>query len=69
MQINARTYRVNGMTCEHCRLSVSEEVSEVTGVHDVQVDVASGQMTVSGEDFSDDAVRAAVAEAGYDVVP
>jgi copper chaperone CopZ len=47
---------------------VREEVSEIAGVADVAVDLASGQLTVSGEGFSDDAVKAAVAEAGYEVV-
>jgi copper chaperone len=62
-----RDYTVRGMTCSHCVLSVHEEVSEVPGVHAVDVDLASGRMTVAGREFSDDAVRAAVAEAGYEV--
>ena len=62
-----RTYTVTGMTCAHCVLSVREEVSEVAGVTDVDVDLASGCLTVSGSDISDDAVKAAVAEAGYGV--
>jgi copper chaperone len=60
-------YTVSGMTCDHCAVSVTEEVSEVAGVRSVDVDLASGRMTVSGEDISDEAVRAAVAEAGYEV--
>jgi copper chaperone len=63
-----RTYTVTGMTCSHCVASVREEVSEVAGVTDVAIDLASGRLTVSGEAFSDDAVKAAVAEAGYEVV-
>jgi len=58
-------YRVDGMTCQHCVLAVREEVSAVAGVSDVSVDLASGRLTVAGERVSDDAVRAAVAEAGY----
>jgi copper chaperone len=63
-----RRYTVHGMTCSHCVLSVREEVSELSGVWSVDVDLASGRMTVTGRDVSDDAVRAAVAEAGYEVV-
>jgi copper chaperone CopZ len=63
-----RTYTVKGMTCSHCVLSVTEEVSEIAGVRDVDVDLASGRLAVGGDGFSDDAVRAAVAEAGYEVV-
>jgi copper chaperone len=62
-----RTYAVQGMTCRHCVLSVREEVSEVPGVEGVDVDLASGRLTVSGSGFGDDAVRAAVSEAGYEV--
>jgi copper chaperone len=62
-----RTYTVTGMTCDHCVRSVEEEVGEVAGVRAVEVELASGLLTVSGEGFSDDAVRGAVAEAGYRV--
>jgi copper chaperone CopZ len=60
-------YTITGMTCHHCTLSVSEEVAEIPGVTAVDVDLATGRMTVAGEGFGDDAVRAAVAEAGYEV--
>ena len=63
----ARDYTVEGMTCSHCVLSVREEVSEVPGVSAVDVDLASGRLTVRGSDIDDGAVRAAVAEAGYEV--
>jgi copper chaperone len=62
-----RDYTVEGMTCSHCVLSVREEVSEVPGVDGVDVDLASGRMSVTGRDISDDDVRGAVAEAGYEV--
>lgn len=62
-----RAYAVEGMTCAHCVLSVREEVSELTGVTDVRVDLASGRMIVTGTDIDDAAIRAAVAEAGYEV--
>ncbi|MGC3859354.1 heavy-metal-associated domain-containing protein [Micromonospora chersina] len=63
------TYQVQGMTCGHCVNSVSTEVSALPGVTDVQVDLASGQVTVTSESPLDtDTVRAAVDEAGYDLV-
>jgi copper chaperone len=62
-----RDYTVEGMTCSHCVLSVHKEVSEVAGVSAVDVDLASGRMSVTGQDLDDDAVREAVAEAGYEV--
>ena len=52
----------------HCVLSVSEEVSELAGVDKVDVDLASGRLTVVGSGYSDDQVKAAVEEAGYEAV-
>jgi copper chaperone len=67
--VSTSTYAVKGMTCAHCVRSVTEEVSAVPGVTVVDVDLASGRLTVSSERPVDDgAVRAAVAEAGYEVV-
>ena len=62
------TVRVSGMTCGHCVASVTEEVSKVDGVTAVDVDLASGDVTVSSASPVDlDAVTAAVEEAGYEV--
>lgn len=62
------TYRVDGMTCDHCVRSVRAEVAQVPGVTDVDVDLAGGSVTVTSEGEIDDAaVRAAVEEAGYEV--
>jgi copper chaperone len=63
-----KTYTVAGMTCDHCVNAVSGEVSAVAGVSDVAVDLAGGTVTVRGEGYTDDEVRAAVDEAGYSVV-
>ena len=65
---NSRTYTVAGMSCEHCVRAVGGEVSAVAGVSHVDVDLSSGRLTVSGEGVRDEAVRAAVSEAGYEVV-
>jgi copper chaperone CopZ len=62
-----RIYTVSGMSCGHCVLSVREEVGEVAGVSAVDVDLASGRLTVAGAGFSDDSIRRAVADAGYAV--
>ena len=62
------SYTVVGMTCGHCVSAVTEEVGQVPGVTGVEVDLASGGLTVTGETPVDyTAVRAAVEEAGYEV--
>ncbi|MFZ7086549.1 heavy-metal-associated domain-containing protein [Curtobacterium sp. RRHDQ10] len=63
------TLLVTGMTCEHCVRSVTEELSEVPGVESVAVDLVAGgesAVTVSASTPpDDDALRAAIEEAGY----
>ena len=61
------SYTVVGMTCDHCVLSVHEEVSEVDGIDAVDVDLTSGRLQVRGANVSDSAVSDAVADAGYEV--
>lgn len=60
------TYTVVGMTCGHCVSSVRDEVGRIDGVTQVDVDLASGAVDVTSDaPLTDDAVRAAVEEAGY----
>jgi copper chaperone len=67
--MSTATYTVKGMTCGHCVSSVKEEVSEVAGVTGVEVDLATGLLTVNSETpVEASAIATAVAEAGYEVV-
>ena len=61
------TYTVPGMSCGHCRTAVTEEVTEVEGVEQVDVDLETKQVTVSGTELDDEKLRAAIDEAGYEV--
>ncbi|HVL84073.1 MAG TPA: copper ion binding protein [Pseudonocardia sp.] len=59
---------VTGMTCQHCVMSVTEEVSELDGVRSVDVDLATGSVTVLADrEIGRDEISAAVTEAGYTV--
>jgi copper chaperone len=60
------TYLVAGMTCEHCRAAVTEEVERVAGVVAVDVDLDSKLVRVRGTGVDEAAVVAAIDEAGYD---
>jgi copper chaperone CopZ len=59
------TYTVPAVHCEHCVMSIREEVSEVEGVEDVDVDLETKVVTISGRQLDDAALRAAIEEAGY----
>ena len=61
------TYTVPGMSCGHCRSAVTEEVTAVEGVEQVDVDLAAKRVTVSGRELDDRMLRAAIDEAGYEV--
>ena len=58
-------YSVSGISCGHCKSAIEGEVAEVPGVDSVVVDIDAKTVTVAGGD--DAAIRAAIAEAGYDI--
>lgn len=63
------TYTVSGMVCGHCAGFVTEEIERVAGVTAVAVDIESGVVTVTSDrDLDVEDVRAAVEEAGYELV-
>jgi len=57
---------VSGMTCGHCVSAVTKAVKAVPGAEDVAVDLALGEVRVGGNP-DPEAVRAAIAEEGYEV--
>jgi copper chaperone CopZ len=62
-------YQVKGMTCEHCVRAVRSELSKVDGVEAVEVDLATGRVTVSSRSaLHAGEVAGAVNEAGYELV-
>lgn len=62
------TITVPGMTCGHCEAAVKSEVGQVAGVASVAVDLATKVVTIEGESLDLDAIKVAVAEAGFEVV-
>ena len=64
--MSTETFKVTGMTCGHCVSSVTSEVSKVEGVTNVDVDLASGSVTVeSNLPIDKAAIATAVDEAGF----
>jgi copper ion binding protein len=63
------TYTVKGMTCDHCVRAVSAEIARLDGVREVNVDLATGAVTVTSDaPLEAHAVSAAVDEAGYKLI-
>jgi copper chaperone CopZ len=62
-------YQVSGMTCGHCENAVSQEISALDGVTAVTAVAKTGEVTVtSTAALDEEALRAAVDEAGYELV-
>lgn len=70
--MTTQTFSVTGMTCGHCVAAVTEEITALAGVEEVHVDLVPGETSnvtvrsAGGLDVAD--VRAAVDEAGYELV-
>ena len=62
------TYAVSGMTCGHCKATLTKVIGELDGVTEVGVDLATGQVTVTSATEPDVALIAEVVdEAGYEL--
>jgi copper chaperone len=70
--MTTQVFKVSGMTCGHCVASVTEEISEIAGVSKVTIELVPegvSDVSVDSADVLDvEAVRAAVDEAGYELV-
>ncbi|AOS92125.1 heavy-metal-associated domain-containing protein [Mycobacterium intracellulare] len=64
--MSTMTVAVTGMTCGHCASSVREEIGNIPDVTAVDVDLASGQVTIDSDGpIGTEAIKNAVEEAGY----
>ncbi len=61
------TLKVDGMMCKHCAARVEEAAKSVNGVSDAKVSLETKEITVCGNDGTQDAVRTAITNAGYSV--
>ncbi len=59
---------IEGMTCGHCVMHVKNALTGVAGVSSADVDLASKRAVVEGQALDDAQLKAAVADAGYEVV-
>lgn len=62
----ALRYTVTAMSCAHCKAAVESELLATPGVTEVDVDLDTKHVVVQGTDLDDRALRAAIAEAGYE---
>lgn len=60
-------YKVPDVSCDHCVNAITTEVTKLTGVSTVHVDLEAKRVTVQGTPLDDTAIREAIDEAGYNI--
>ena len=65
MKANISTYRVEGMTCDHCKATVEKGLKDLQGVTEVLADRNNGQVRVQAERISDDRIKQTIEKLGY----
>lgn len=61
--------KIQGMTCQHCVMSVTKALGSIPGIKNLKVDLAKGEGTFENtQNVPLQKIRKAVEEAGYKVV-
>lgn len=68
--MTTEVFKVEGMSCGHCRAAVKEALESVAGVSAAEVDLEAGlaRVTYDPAEASKEALKAAVEEAGYTLI-
>lgn len=62
------SYAVAGMSCDHCKSTLTKVIGELDGVSEVDVDVAAGRVTVSSDrELADATLAEVIDDAGYEL--
>jgi copper chaperone CopZ len=64
-EMTEKTVKVNGMTCNHCKANVENNLSSIEGITDIEIDLESGVVKVSGDDIDLIEVKNKVEGIGY----
>ena len=65
----ATTLKVEGMSCQHCVMSVTKALNQLEGIKNVQVDLAKGEVRFDNtKDMASGRIEKAIQDAGYEVV-
>jgi len=63
--MNIQTFLVGGMTCNHCKMTVENNLRKMSGVSDVRIDLASGKVTVEGDNINSSDAEKTITDLGY----
>jgi len=62
------TIMVGGMTCNHCKANVENSIKSTQGVEDVNIDLTTGRVIITGEGFDIDKIKSGIESIGYKIV-
>jgi copper chaperone CopZ len=57
--------KVNGMNCQHCKISVENNLKKISGIQIVVADVINHEVWLKGEDIDLDKVKDTLENIGY----
>jgi copper chaperone CopZ len=60
-----KTIKVSGMTCNHCKSNVQNNLSGIDGIENIEVDLESGKVRMTGETIDLAEVKNKVESIGY----
>lgn len=62
-----KTYKVSGMTCNHCKANVEKNIAVISGISTVSVELQGGKVTISGENVDSKIIIETIEKIGYSV--
>jgi len=65
-QMAEKTVKVSGMTCNHCKTNVQNNLSSIEGIENIEIDLDSGKVKMTGDDIDLSAVKSKVESIGYE---
>lgn len=63
-----KSYRINGMMCNHCKANVEKALARIEGVTAVRVDLGEGIAYIEGKNVDSNTVIATIRELGYEYI-
>ncbi len=67
-ELKMKTIKIEGMSCNHCKMSVEKALNSIGGVKKVEVDLAKKQAVIESDiEIDDNIIREVIEEAGFEI--
>ena len=64
--LESKKVKVKGMTCNHCKQNVEEKLKSLDGIKDAYADLATGEVTISGNQLDLKEIKTGIETIGYE---